>query len=197
MSFSRAQQPEYRALVTAAWLAHCLREGLPKRFPKKGDAEYEDWYQRELMVATGNETSAACNAGRDYDFAMAHFEGLAMGGSIKWQMRLYSGDVKRMLYSLRKNVPEAALRAARIDEAYLLAALKKGFGNRKPWEVSRAALIVIVGEVTRHVRKSLRSDELARDERNTALGLWQENGVWRAAGAAEGEGGVPEERRPF
>jgi len=149
MGFSRAQQPEFRALVAAAWIAECKREGRAVSLKPE-----RDWYERELTLATGHDSTCDCNAGRDYDLAMAHFEALA-GGSIKWGMRIYSGDVKRMLHELRKDCAEVAIRAAGVNEEYLLRALQRGFGTRQPWEVSREDLIVIVGEVKRHVRRRL------------------------------------------
>ncbi|EDY16723.1 hypothetical protein CfE428DRAFT_5836 [Chthoniobacter flavus Ellin428] len=172
MSFSRRQQPEFRVLVPLAWVAHCRREGLARTL--KVD---RDWYERELCVATGQASTKECNAGRDYDLAMAHFEGLA-GVGIKWQMRVYSGDVTRMMHCLRSELGAAALRTAGVDERYVLAALKQGFGTREAWRVSREDLIVIVGEVKRCVRRAVKHGVRIADEKAEALGLWQEGGVW-------------------
>lgn len=91
MGFSRAQQPAFRAMVAAAWKA----TGGAGAKPDRG------WYEAELETATGYRSTADCNAGRDYDFAMARFEEIG-GASIEWQMRAFQGDAKRIAHSLRK-----------------------------------------------------------------------------------------------
>lgn len=164
--FSPKQQPEWQALKTAAWLAHCLREGLPKTL--KLDRA---WYEQELHYATGHTSTTECNAGRDYDWAMAHFEVLA-GAGIKWQMNIYQGDVKRMLFSLRSELGERKLQQARVDEAYLLQAIRNGYAGKKPWEIEREQLIVILGEVKRHVRRHVVETGHAFDEHRVARDQW-------------------------
>jgi len=47
MSFSRAQQAQYRPLVKRAWLAHCELTGVP---PNNRQAQ-DDWYREQLWSA--------------------------------------------------------------------------------------------------------------------------------------------------
>lgn len=94
MGFSKRQQPEFRVLVAAAWKAHCASQGLtPSAKPD------EAWYRAQLRGATGHESTKDCNAGRDYEDAMAWFEEIE-GTSIKWQLRRANGDARRLLHDL-------------------------------------------------------------------------------------------------
>ncbi len=95
MSFSRPQQSQYRQFVRHAWLQHCRDEQLPIAPMDR------DWYEAELVVATGHRTTSECNAGRDYDHAMAHFEALARAG-VKWQLKLSRGDAIRLAHNIRE-----------------------------------------------------------------------------------------------
>jgi hypothetical protein len=169
MGFSRAQQPLWQALKAAAWLARCKREGWPLTL--KID---RDWYEQELFHATGKTSSTDCDAGRDYNLAMAHFEGLA-GTGIRWQMRLYDQDVKRMMQVLRSDFRESDLKVAGVNEEYVLRCIRNGFGSKKPWQMTRAELTAVLTGLKRHVRHT----KLTLDDKNAARGLWQENGEWR------------------
>ncbi len=166
MSFSRPQQPELRTYITLAWSAHCRAEGREdfrcSSSKRCGACAYCGWYEAVLDKATGHRSTTDCDAGRDYDCFMAALEEIH-GQSIKWKMRLFTGDVRRMMHELRKSVGTAALTAAGVDEEYLKRALRHGFGTREPWTVPKADLIVILGEVKRYVRrhKSGQEKELA------------------------------------
>lgn len=96
MSFSRAQQPEFRLLVAKAWREHCREHGLDCT-PKPDRA----WYETELQLATGKSSTSDCNAGSDYEAAMSHFEALS-GDGIKWQMRQFRGPANRIEHALKK-----------------------------------------------------------------------------------------------
>lgn len=153
MGFSRAQQPEFRALVAAAWLAYCRQENLPLTL--KLD---RCWYERELFFATGHSSTSDCNAGRDYDRAMAHFEGVA-GTGIRWQMKIHTGDSKRLLYELQKAVGEHE-----IDEDYLRAVARRMLKLDRMPELSkltRDQLVMILGEVKRYIRRNLKAERKA------------------------------------
>lgn len=146
MSFSRAQQPAFRQMVHAAWLAHCRAERIaPGLKPDRA------WYEAELEEATGHASTSACSAGRDYDLAMAHFEAIT-GVSIKWQMRVYSGDAKRMLHELRGLIsPKDG-----VDEDYLREVARNALGLDEPPQlhlIPREGLVEIIQTVLRHLRR--------------------------------------------
>jgi hypothetical protein len=100
MAFSRDQQPEFRRLEKAAWQIHCQRTACDP----KDKAAYKSWYRAELLKCTGRESTTACNAGRHYERACAHFEELAEDG-IQHQMRLIQGDLKRIKHAIREINP--------------------------------------------------------------------------------------------
>lgn len=100
MPFSRDQQPEFRRLEKDAWQLHCRRSGAD---PKDKTA-YKSWYRAELLKCTGRDSTTACNAGRHYERACAHFESLAEDG-IQHQMRLIQGDLKRIKHAIREINP--------------------------------------------------------------------------------------------
>lgn len=154
MGFSRAQQPGFRAMVFAAWSAHCREAGRP--VTAKPDRV---WYERELFFATSHESTSECNAGRDYDRAMAHFEQLA-GTGIDWQMRFHTGDARRILHELRTEVE-----AHDIDEDYLQGVARQMLGREVPLErLTRQQLILILGEVKRYCRRRLKHEAPAPAE---------------------------------
>lgn len=122
MSFSRAQQPAFRAMVKEAWMAVGRavlqdQEGALKSTPDRG------WYEQELCFATGCTSSTECDAGHDYDFAMAHFEELG-GAGIKWQMKVKNGDAKRLIYNVQK-----IARGFDCDETYLRGIARQALGT--------------------------------------------------------------------
>lgn len=150
MSFSRAQQPAWQKMIAAAWSEHCRAEGV-EATPKPD----RSWYEQELFFATGQHSTADCNAGRDYDRAMAHFESIT-GGSIKWQMKLHSGDAVRLLHELRSEVA-----GHEIDEDYLRGVARRMLRTEHLPELSkltREQLILILGEVKRFVRRRLKRE---------------------------------------
>lgn len=155
MSFSRAQQPEFRALVFAAWTAHCRHEGLA--LSVKPDRE---WYEQELFIATRHTSTSDCNAGRDYDLAMARFEELA-GTGIKWQMKVHHGDANRMLHDLGEEFGEEALKRHRVNEDYLRATARQSLRLDYLPELSklsRKQCVLVLGEVKRWLRRAIKRD---------------------------------------
>lgn len=151
MSFSRAQQPAWQAMIKRAWAAHCLAEGI-NPVPPKWD---RDWYEQELYYAVKTTSTSDCNAGRDYDLAMAHFESIA-GESIKWQMRVHSGDARRLLHELSEITEDHG-----IDEDYLRGVARQMLKVDHLPELSKLTkpqLVLILGEVKRHVRRNLKSE---------------------------------------
>lgn len=148
MSFSRSQQPEFRGLVAAAWQAHCKATATDLKSPGK-----RAWYEAELFAAVSHYSTTECNAGRDYDFAMAHFEELAEAG-IKWQLRKYSGDAIRILWELRTVAMDHD-----IDEIYLRGVARRMLKSDTFPELHllpREQLIQILGEVKRFCRRTLK-----------------------------------------
>lgn len=136
-----------------------------------------DWYERQLLHATGHTSTAECGAGGDYDHAMAHFEALAATGN-QWQMRAHAGNVRWLHRQLARDFGTSALQRCRVDETYLLNALRNGFGARLPWKMERQELLSVLGSVLRSVRRSIKHETYIQDEKAEALGLWQRNGIW-------------------
>jgi len=154
VSFSRAQQPEFRKLLALAWARHCAAEGIVP-VPAKHD---RGWYEQELFAAVRKTSTTECNAGRDYDLVMAHFEALARAG-IKWQMRVHNGDGRRLLHELRAAVGEDVLDAHGVDEAYLLRVAQHGWPHiAELAELSREQCITVLGEVKRSLRRAKQHD---------------------------------------
>jgi hypothetical protein len=122
MSFSRAQQPAFRQMVKEAWLA-VGRDVLQGQAGALKSTPDRDWYEQELYYATGCTSSTECDAGHDYDFAMAHFEELA-GAGIRWQMKVKNGDAKRLIYNVQK-----IARGFNCDEAYLRGIARQALGT--------------------------------------------------------------------
>lgn len=162
MSFSRGQQPELRAYIAQAWAAHCHHVGadegrgkrcLRKRCKDRDGCDFCAWYEDTLEGATGHLSTTACNAGRDYDFFMRDLE-IIHAQTIKWQLRAFQGDGVRMLHEIR------ALSAAHgMDEDYLRAVARRMFQREDLPELHtlpREALITILGEVKRHLRRAMK-----------------------------------------
>lgn len=123
MSFSRRQQPEFQRLWKLAWTAFCESEG-EAGLALFADKDAKDaWYRDQMERATGHRSSKDCNPGRDYDRAMAHFEAIA-GCDVKWNLKLYGGDAKRMLHAVRKNA-----NACGVDELYLRGVARQMLGT--------------------------------------------------------------------
>jgi hypothetical protein len=102
MSFSRAQHiTHYRPMVDRAWKRlYDSSPALQDLAPPQRKVARREWYERELAAATGKKSSEQCNAGKDFEKAMAHFEAIA-GDSIEWQLKLYTGDARRILHEIR------------------------------------------------------------------------------------------------
>lgn len=146
MGFSRHQQPAFRILVKQAWAVHCRTEGMDVKHPSE-----RSWYEAELLAATGHASTKNCGAGRHYDLAMAHFEELAMAG-IEWQLRVYSGDAKRIIHVLQQYCDKHD-----VDADYLRRVARNGYGkDAELHTLTRDQLIVILGEVKRFVRRRVR-----------------------------------------
>jgi hypothetical protein len=119
--FSPAQRPELNAYLALAWVAHCRRERLDqvigarclrKRCEEAG-CVYCTWYEDMLEAATGHRSSKECNAGRDFEWFMADLEEVH-GQDIKWQMKKFGGDARRILHAI-----EQVSAGAAISEEYL------------------------------------------------------------------------------
>lgn len=159
MSFSPRQQPEFRTLVKAAWQVHCRAEGMnpEAKTPERA------WYEGELFAATGKYSTKECGGGRDYDLAMAHFEVLA-GDGIKWQMRLFGGDARRIIHQLGEISAEHDL-----DEQYLRGVARRMLKTEvlpELHQMPREVLVSILGEVKRHVRRRLKREKVEAPHAN-------------------------------
>ena len=117
MAFSRPQQAEYRALVDAAWQKHCRRNAANP----KDIAARDQWTRDHLEQATGHRSTKDCNPGRHFDRACARLEAQTEDG-IKYQLRLISGDLGRIRYTLRNARP--SFLAQFRDDSALLAWLR-------------------------------------------------------------------------
>lgn len=154
MSFSRAQQPEFRILVKAAWQQHVRETGA-------GKSQERAWYEAELLEATGKDSTSKCNAGRDYEAACAHFEAL-VGTSIKWQMKACRGDAKRILWHLDQITEKHGLSENYLRRIAHNSAPKHLRETELPQLADLAPdhLTLILGEVKRFVRrKKARAEE--------------------------------------
>jgi hypothetical protein len=108
MALSTAQQRRhYRPMIAAAWRAHSLRNP-NSEFPNK-----EEWYRAELLEATGVDSSLKLDPRKDLEIAMAHFEAI-VGRDFYWQLRLFSGDARRILFKIRE-----LSNAHNLDEDYV------------------------------------------------------------------------------
>lgn len=170
--FSPPQQGEFRQLVELAWIAYCQAHELDPKARCKGkrcqQCDFCQWYERQLYVATGQTSTSNCNRGRDYDWTVRQFEGIA-GIGIKWALRCMTGDVKRMMWSLKEELGEKYLRVACVDEVYLEKCIKNGYKGAKPWEMSREKLIAILGEVKAWVRTHIRHVNHVAEETAQAM----------------------------
>lgn len=118
LGFSPAQQGQFRPLLAAAWQAECRLSGADPTDQMAG----REWYENELEVATGNRSSKECDKERDFEAAMAHFEAI-VGESIYWQMRYYSGDARRIVFSVQKDFADFSA-----DDAYMLSIARQEIG---------------------------------------------------------------------
>lgn len=110
MSFSRNQHiVHFRPMVARAWAAHCSRL---RTAPVDKAAAKDAWYRAELRAALGVDSTNDANPKADFEKAMAHFEAIA-GDSIEWQLKLFSGDARRVLHEIRD-----LCRHYDLDEAY-------------------------------------------------------------------------------
>jgi hypothetical protein len=100
MGFSRAQQSKYRPMVTAAWTAHCAREGLDV-----GDkGAREAWYRKQLLECVGEYTTKALDQTDDFDQVMLHFAQVA--GDDYWMEKLAHGKETRMIYLIGRRLKD-------------------------------------------------------------------------------------------
>jgi hypothetical protein len=137
VGFVRGQQPELREYLALAWNAHCDREGVEKaakclKGKRCGECGYCQWYGDVLEAATGHRSTTECDAGRDYDFFMRDLEEIH-GMSLKWSLRAFRGDAKRILHDVQKlcadnliseeylqRIGATKLKLARLPELHLL-----------------------------------------------------------------------------
>lgn len=171
MSFSGRQQGIFRPMVAGAWVWHCRAEGLGAEAAAMGKKHpaYRAWYERELEEATGCASSSDCNAWRDFNFAMAHFEVLARDG-IYWQMELAKCDAKRILWNIARLVKRHGL-----EEDYLRGVARNARRKRRREagldEEELPALIDLSTEELSHVLMSVKShvrQKAARTARTTS-----------------------------
>jgi hypothetical protein len=114
MSFSGKQQGIFQPMIAKAWVRHCQQNlDAAAAIAGKNHPAYRDWYEDELEEATGCRSSTECDARRDFNLAMAHFEIAAWAG-IYWQGRLHECDAENILW----HVNRIAARHT-IDEGYL------------------------------------------------------------------------------
>lgn len=97
MSFTPRQQGLFRPMVTRAWAKHAEGNALDVRNRAAKDA----WYRAELVECLGRDTTKDCDAGRDFELVMAHFEAIA-GGDFHWNLRVHQGDCRRLQFSIAK-----------------------------------------------------------------------------------------------
>ena len=78
MSFSRAQQRLFGAIVHKAWLLHCEACRIDTG-PRKDRAAYvaaHDAWHKSQLIALGADGTTLLNNGRDFERVMARFEKL-------------------------------------------------------------------------------------------------------------------------
>lgn len=108
--FTRKQHARYyRPQIDRAWFAHCRRNNLDVG----NDTAQDLWYRKELVAALGVYTTKQCDRKKDFETLMAHFEAIE-GCSIQWQMKLASGDHRRLLHLVR-----ARAQALGVTEEYI------------------------------------------------------------------------------
>jgi hypothetical protein len=108
---SSAQQGRYRPLVAKAWDKAAGREGWSLFDRAARDA----WYRKQLVEVLGIYTTKQADQKRDFETLMAHFEAIC-GDSLYWQLRLATGNKRRVLYHLRRMLLRIGA-----DDAYLQA----------------------------------------------------------------------------
>lgn len=160
--FSPGQQPEFRQLIAAAWAFHLKEEPAATKCRGKRcrQCDYCEWYVAALQAACGKTSTTACNRGRDYDRVMAHFETLGCAG-IRWQMRVHDGDARRILFNLREAQADHAL-----TEEYLQGVARRMLKRQDLPELEHLTaehLIIILGEVKRHLRRKAKRESKTRD----------------------------------
>lgn len=153
LGFSKAQHGYYRPMVAAAWKRACqldpalLQGGVDKA------ATERDWYENELLIATGETSTTKLDRKRDFTAAMAHFETL-VGESIYWNMRLHGDDARRIAFNLREVVQENE-----VDEDYMRAMARRMLRldetDHLPelGEMTSEQLLIIMGELKRFLRR--------------------------------------------
>lgn len=112
MGFSEGQQPALRQYLAMAWAEHCRQAGasVASRCPKSkrcglaDSCDYCAWYESVLEGATGETSTTACNAGRDYEQFMRALELIHEQG-IAWQVKAERGNLRRLEWLLEEAVP--------------------------------------------------------------------------------------------
>lgn len=119
MSFTRAQQGQFRKLVAEAWTS--FRPGAKKCTKRCGECDFCAWYEATLFEATGNRSTSECDHRDDFNLAMSEFE-VASGSGIYWSMKLHRADRERALYALREFAGRHGF-----GEEYLVAMARKKY----------------------------------------------------------------------
>lgn len=162
MGFSRGQQGIYRPLVAAAWKLHSDRAGIDA----KDKPARKTWYETELREATGNASTTACNKGRDFDRARAHFEALAEAG-IEGQLAEINGITKRLRWNAGQANPNWLDRFA--DDAafvrYMRAIAAQITGRELPelHNLDDREILTLTRAVVNAAKRELTSGETVSD----------------------------------
>lgn len=146
MSFTRKQQGHFRTLVEQAWTKIAKADGLN---PKDATAK-RGWYETQLEIATGKRTTKECDARRDFEAAMAHFETL-VGDSFYWNHRVYGADHRRLIHVIRELCADAD-----VDEEYMRGIARRALSRDLPPDLAELTydeLALILISLKTHFRR--------------------------------------------
>jgi hypothetical protein len=138
-------------MVNRAWYVHCGRvmpDGLADSM-RRDKAHKERWYREELMAACGVDTSLKLDPRRDFEVAMAHFEAI-IGDNFAWQLKLFSGDRRRILFKIRDLSKQYDL-----DDGYIMGLARKALKRESTPDLDELVpehLIKVLNAVRAHVR---------------------------------------------
>lgn len=117
MTFSPAQQAQYRPLVEQAWQRHC---GFQTLLPADKGAARDAWYREQLHMAAGIYTTKDARRG-DFLKLMVHFERLC-GDSIRWATAQTTERYRNAMWQINKLIGEG-----RIDRPYAEAIARRSY----------------------------------------------------------------------
>jgi hypothetical protein len=164
MSFSRAQQGQFRTMVGYAWTAFLKENPAAQKCRKNtrcAECDFCIWYEGALLEATGYRSTTDCNPGRDFNSAMAQFEVLA-GAGIYWSVKQQKADRERVLWVLRKYATDHGF-----PEQYLEAIARTPFerGKRGTFPgldaLTSEDLVKVLGAVKRQVLRKRKPEAVA------------------------------------